>query len=61
MKRTITIMDKTGSKEKIITREYNVRNESLLQARLMNKAQTFKPQKGRGSFKRNPKHKGQFA
>lgn len=55
MKHTITIIDKTGKKEKEITKSFNVPNKNLLQAQLTFRAQTFKPKKGKGSFKRNKK------
>lgn len=61
MKRTITIIDKTGKKDKVIKHEFNVPNKNILETRLTFKAQTFTPKKGRGSFKRQPKHKGQIA
>jgi len=55
MKHTITIVDKIKDKNKTKTTVYeiNLRNENLLYARLNNRAQTFTPKKGKGSFKRN--------
>ena len=55
MKRTITIIDKTGKKDKVIKHEFNVPDKNILEARLTFKAQTFTPKKGKGSFKRNKK------
>jgi len=45
-------------KIKIGKSKIGVPNKSLKNQLLRCKAQTFTPKKGKGSFKRNPKHKG---
>lgn len=53
MKQKIRIVDKTGKKEKVIEREYNVPAKDHLAAQIKFRAHVFKPKKGKGSFKRN--------
>ena len=54
MKRKIILTDIKG---KVHEEEFNVRNESLLVARQMNKANTFKNKK---AYTRKEKHKNNF-
>jgi hypothetical protein len=52
MKRKIRIIDQNN---KVIEKEFKVRDLELLEARQKHKAQVFIPKKGKGSFKRNKK------
>lgn len=50
MKKKLTIIGFDG---KSTTVEFKTRNPEILQGRLKNHAQVFKPKKGKGSFKRD--------
>ena len=52
----ISMMKKISGKVK--AKQIRQPNEMHLEVQIKTKANVFKPKKGKGSFRRNPKHKG---